>query len=72
MILRSAYGAGWRAGMAHPVAVPQPNGTKILHDAPCPFSGWRQFFLSIAWHDGFHAGRMVSLRQWMKSARRQP
>ena len=64
-LIRSAYGAGWRAGMAQPVTVPQPNGTKILRDAPCPFTGWLQCLLALAWHDGFHNGRMESLRRWL-------
>ena len=59
MTLRSAYGAGNRAGRAQP-NTQVVNGHKYLKTPVCPFTGW-QFVSLFLWHEGYYNGLMERL-----------
>lgn len=68
---RTAYGAGWRAGMARPPVkysgetCPKTGARLKVLDFPVnPYACWWQFFQRAAWESGCHAGRMESAQRW--------
>lgn len=64
-MFNSAYGAGWRAGMAKPKYRPLPGGLKCIEIPVCPFSHWR-FVSNALWHEGYYAGMKESLNRNLK------
>lgn len=69
--LRTAYGAGWRAGMSAPRLIRQPNGTKHLQPCMdiCPFKGRWGFLARHLWLTGWRAGTSQCLNDWLKKRR---
>lgn len=62
--IRTAYGAGYRAGMAKRPLV-RPGGTrgiKVLKEVTNPYPPHR-FVLNYAWFEGWRAGTMEYTRQ---------
>jgi hypothetical protein len=60
-MIKSAYGAGFRAGMAKPlVGKLRINGTKVLLEPTCPFSPWN-IICFVLWHTGHFDGQMKRL-----------
>lgn len=70
--LRSAWGAGWRAGMADPRVIPallEDRPVKYLEAPACPFRRWWQFFVAENWHSGYGAGVAQRIDNWIKERR---
>lgn len=61
MSLKSACGAGWRAGRAEPGIV-LIDGHKYIESPVCPFTGWR-FVSRFLWHQGYYNGIMQRLKK---------
>lgn len=65
--IKSAYGAGWRAGFTLPPLVKGENGHYYVVQPANPFTKPAQFLLRHAWEEGQHQGRM---ERWRRSAKK--
>ena len=61
--LKTAYGAGYRAGRVEPeqISVTKPDGREVSYLVPptCPFP--KRSLRSFLWHEGYYEGQLERL-----------
>lgn len=65
--LKSAHGAGYRAGRAETPTQLNSDGTKYIVQPANPFMGFRNYLLRLAWDEGYIKGAKENLHAWLKS-----
>lgn len=65
--IRTAYGAGIRAGKSPRPLIQRADGTKVLASPVNPYNCKTQFLRWFFYEEGVYRGAMQSLTAWLKA-----